>query len=744
VIDRQGRFKILNPAWTQATGWTSEELIGASPADYIHPDDRADFAQMAKRLAATGEALNFARIKLKNGAWRWFEGRNRRTAEGEVVGVLRDVQEERVREAELAAARRDQAMLSEAAGIGTWTYEPKEDRIAWSPDVLALFGWQAEDIDTPAKFLAMLDPDQVEETNRAFTRGVELGEGSTIEHRLRGADGRWLIMRATFRTERRGRLFALKGISQNVTELATARDAALSGQQRVTALAEELTANAVRLKLALNAAEAGAFEIDHAGQTFWASDRFYDLVGRRMTYAEINVPVWPFVHPEDQAAVIAANVRWASGDTTEPMEFRIIHLDGRERWVRAFYAIDTATRRAVGLVLDIDARKRQELALVAAERQALAASEAKARFLANMSHELRTPMNGVLGVMHLLEREPLSDDGRRLLDEALGCGRMLTTLLDDVIDFSRIEAGKLELSAEPIDVAGLVEGVARVLGPQAEGQGIELSVEGAAELGWALADGVRLRQALFNLVGNAVKFTLHGGVAVRCARQGEALVFEIEDTGVGIPREAQAGLFERFHQADASTTRQFGGSGLGLAITHRLAEMMGGALTFVSEPGHGSTFTLTVRAPAALAQAPPAALPDGALAGLSVLVVEDNPTNRMIAVKLLETLGAAATTAHDGLDGVERARTGAYDLILMDIQMPGIDGVEATRRIRALTGPSATTPIIALTANVMAHQARAYREAGMDGVVAKPLSPAALMTEIVRLSQDAAVESDAA
>ena len=744
VTDARGRFKSLNPAWTLATGWSAEELIGKAPADFIHEDDLADFADMAARLAATGEAMNFARIRLKNGAWRWFEGRNRLTGDGEVVGVLRDVQEERVREAELAAARRDQAMLSEAAGIGTWTYEPKEDRIVWSRDVLALFGWAAEDMDTPGKFLAMLDPAQVEDTNRAFTRGVELGEGSTIEHRLRAADGRWLTMRATFRTERRGRMFALKGISQDVTELAAARDAALRGQQRVTTLAEELTASTVRLKLALEAAEAGAFEIDHAARTFWASDRFYDLVGRRMVYDEVNLSVWPFVHPDDQAGVIAGNLRWAGGDTAEPMEFRIIHTDGRERWVRAFYAIDTATRRAVGLVLDIDARKRQELALVAAEQQALAASEAKARFLANMSHELRTPMNGVLGVMHLLEREPLSDEARGMLDQALGCGRMLTSLLDDVIDFSRIEAGKLELAAEPVDVQALVEGVARVLGPQAEGKGIELSVEGARDLGWAVADGVRLRQALFNLVGNAVKFTLHGGVAVRCARRGEALVFEIEDTGVGIPLEAQPGLFQRFHQADASTTRQFGGSGLGLAISHRLADLMGGAVSFVSRPGQGSIFTLRIHAPAAPAQAPAAVVPDGILAGLSVLVVEDNPTNRMIAVKLLETLGATATTAHEGLEGVERARTEAYDLILMDIQMPGIDGVEATRRIRALGGAAAQTPIIALTANVMAHQTRAYREAGMDGVVSKPLSPAALLAEIGRLSADTVQDSDAA
>jgi PAS domain S-box-containing protein len=735
VAGLDGVLKQVNPAWTEVTGWSAEELIGRSPLDLIHPDDRPVFARMAVDLARTGECVTISRLKAKDGRWLWFDGRNRLTEDGLLIGTLRDITAERARDAELEAARRDQSMLGDAAGIGTWTYEPTTDRITWSIDVLGLFGWTQEEIATPEQFFEVLDPAQREEVAQVFIRGAETGEDATIEHRIRAADGRWLTMRATFRTEKRGEMYAMKGISQNVTELAQARDAALQGQQRVSALAEELTANAVRLKLALHAAEAGAFEIDHANQTFWASDQFYELVGRRMTFEEVAVTVWPFVHPDDWQVVVDTNERWGRGETTDALEFRIFHPDGAERWVRVFYSLDVPTRRGVGLVMDIDAGKRQELALIEAERAALAAGEAKARFLANMSHELRTPMNGVLGVMHLLDREPLTEDGKRLLAEALGCGRMLTTLLDEVIDFSRIEEGRLDLALCPVDVTALAEGVVRMLRPQAADKAIGLVIEGADDLGWAQTDGLRLRQALFNLVGNAVKFTLEGQVTVRCRRQGERLCFEVEDTGVGIPLEAHAQLFQRFQQGDASTTRQFGGSGLGLAITGRLAELMGGEVTFTSAPGEGSTFRLAVRAPVANPEVADDDSPlDGVLAGLKVLVVEDNETNQMIAVRLLETLGAQAAVAGDGLAGVDAAACGLYDLILMDIQMPGIDGLEAARRIRALPDPICRTPIIALTANVMSHQQAVYLASGMDGVVAKPLSPAALLAEIVRLS----------
>jgi CheY-like chemotaxis protein/anti-sigma regulatory factor (Ser/Thr protein kinase) len=271
----------------------------------------------------------------------------------------------------------------------------------------------------------------------------------------------------------------------------------------------------------------------------------------------------------------------------------------------------------------------------------------------------------------------------------------------------------------------------------AEAKGLTLRLEADAGLGWIRSDPVRLRQALFNLVGNAVKFTLSGGVRLRgFMSEPETLRFEIQDSGVGIPDQVQPRIFQRFDQGDASTTRRFGGSGLGLAITRRLAEMMGGKVGFASQEGVGSTFWLEVTAPPA-EQTPhrPMETAGTPLEGVRILVVEDNATNRMIATKLLEQLGAEVEVAADGLLGVEAAARGGFDLVLMDVQMPGIDGLEACRRIRQLPPPVCATPILALTANVLAHQRDAYLAAGMDGVVGKPISPASLLTEIDRISQ---------
>jgi PAS domain S-box-containing protein len=742
VVNREGVFVEVNDAWERQTGWTREDLVGANVFDFLHEDCFEELKDSRRRMKADGHTVNQLKIRRKDGSWMWIQGRSRLNPDDLMVGTLQDITESVLQKEELETARRTQSMLSEAAGIGAWSYEPREDRIEWSPDIHALSGWSPEEIGDPADFYAILDPEQLEMIRDAFNAGVQDGKPGSVEHRMRSKDGRWLTMRATFRTVRRGRFYALKGISQDVTALVQARDLAREGQARVEALMDQAKMDAWRQELALGAAEAGAFEIDHYHRTFWASEQFHRLIGRRMGYDQIAIEVWPFVHADDRAMVAETNRRWSGGEENVSMEFRILHGSGEERWVRVFYRLDRPTRKGVGLVLDIDARKRQELALVEAQRAAEAAAEAKARFLANMSHEIRTPMNGVLGVLHLLKTEPMSPEGGRLIDEALSCGEMLSTLLDDIIDVERIEAGRLELSPRAVEVGELARSVVRLLEPQAKEKGLSLELRFDDEPGWVTADPVRLRQCLFNLIGNAVKFTLKGRVTVRCAREGQdRLRFLIVDTGVGIPFDAQARLFERFHQADASTTRRFGGSGLGLAITRKLARMMDGEVTFDSAPGRGSIFRLEIAAPAAEAPADTATHVGEALGGVSVLLVEDNATNRTIATKMLEALGAQVSTAVDGLSGVEAAAISPFDLILMDIQMPGIDGVEAARRIRGLGGQAARTPILALTANVLSHQRDAYLAAGMDGVIGKPISPAALLAEVGRLAESERSES---
>ena len=845
VVSPDGRFSVVNPAWTTLTGWSGEELVGQPSIRFVHAESHAELIDTAARLKADGFTVNRLRVLCKDGGSVWLEGRSHLGPGGEMVGTLHDVSLE-------VAATRTREILAEAAGIGLWTYDPVTGRIDWSPDALTETGLPPADLDTPAAFLARLAEDQREAVREIFQQAVRTGEAGAVEFRLRGRDDQWFTLRSTYRAEPlESGLFALKGVSQNITDVVRSRDAALWSERRarqlveeapfavavydldlrlrvvsprfldvfklteaevigrslhelaqgsrrrfvaavtralsgdvvsrredrlrdaeggehsvrwevrpwrdasgaiagvitylddITALADarrEARISARRLRKALGAARAGVYEIDHAGRSFWGSPEFHRILGRRIGYGDVEDGVWSVLHPEDRQTFEApAEVSRQGGP--QVFDARICGADGQARWMRVFHEVRLdATgriRKACGLILDIDERKRAELALIDAERAAQAASEAKAQFLANMSHEIRTPMNGVLGVMHLLRRQDLPGDAGALLGEALACGQMLSTLLDDVIDISRIEAGRLQIHCEPVDPRALLCGVGRLMAGQADLKGLTLDIE-APDLGWIDTDPTRLRQALFNLIGNAVKFTPQGSVTVRAYRldppSGPLIAFDVVDTGIGVPLQARARLFERFEQGDSSTTRRFGGSGLGLAITRRLAQMLGGGVAFESLPGVGSRFTLTIAAPSALA--PIAAEPSSTdiLTGLRILLVEDNPTNQLVASRILQQLGAVVHTADDGLAGVESTRKGAFDLVLMDVQMPGIDGLEAARRIRALPGPAGQTPIIALTANVMIRQRAAYLAAGMNGVAAKPISPAALVTEILRLA----------
>ncbi len=561
----------------------------------------------------------------------------------------------------------------------------------------------------------------------AQTRALEGETVRRAEDRLVSKDGkmRWVRWEMQPWRDSDGRIGGVIAYMSDVSALVAARREAQAGARRLT--------------LAVNAADAAVFEIDYKAKVFTAGAGFTKIAGRTYSF-EDAVGVWPNVHPEDFEAVREIVSSFDNRRPT-PVETRLVQPDGSARWVRTRMEIwhDALgrARRAVGLLQDIDARKQQELALAAAEHQATAATEAKSRFLANISHELRTPMNGVLGVLQLIKRDHLDAEDVQLLDEGLASGRMLTELLDDLLDFSTIETGQFELHPEPLDPARVLVGVASLLEPAASAKGLTMRAVADPDLGLISADPLRLRQALYNIMGNAVKFTPSGSVEARLTRidtpEGPRLRFEVQDTGVGVPEAAQATLFERFEQADDSMSRKFGGTGLGLAITKRLAEMMGGAVGFTSTPGEGSMFWMEIGG----AQVAPVAAneEDAEIGEFRVLLVEDNPTNRLVISKLLQALGIAVDTAEDGEAGVAAAAKGGYDMVLMDIQMPGMDGMEATRRIRAMDGPIASTPVVAITANVLAEQKSSYAAAGMDGVVSKPVSAAALISEIARVAE---------
>jgi signal transduction histidine kinase/FixJ family two-component response regulator/HPt (histidine-containing phosphotransfer) domain-containing protein len=398
------------------------------------------------------------------------------------------------------------------------------------------------------------------------------------------------------------------------------------------------------------------------------------------------------------------------------------------RWLRAV-EYPAQGGGMVGIYTDVTAQVGLETELRQAKEAAEAGSRAKSDFLATMSHEIRTPLNGIIGMASLLADTALDGEQRRFCGTIRQSADALLAIIDDILDFSKIEAGHLELISAAFEIAPLIDGVMDILSPRLVGRDVTLSAHIAEEARVPLlGDAGRLRQVLLNLAGNAVKFTEQGGIRLEAglgtpgADGRPRLHVAITDTGMGISAEAAGRLFQPFSQADASASRRFGGSGLGLAISKRIVEAMGGAIGVTSQEGHGSRFWFEVPLTRAAAMPPsePAA-PAPATRGLSVLVAEDNEVNQLVAAALLERLGHRADLAEDGAKAVEKVTAGSYDLVLMDMQMPGVDGLAATRMIRALPGPRARIPIIAMTANAMAADRQACLDAGMDDYMAKPI-----------------------
>jgi signal transduction histidine kinase/ActR/RegA family two-component response regulator len=392
---------------------------------------------------------------------------------------------------------------------------------------------------------------------------------------------------------------------------------------------------------------------------------------------------------------------------------------------------------------------RRTAAARAAQARAQAANRAKSDFVATISHEIRTPLNSILGFAALVADDPtLSTENRRRLDLVSRAGRSLAEIVGDLLDFAKVEAGRLDLTLTPVSPAALLRDAVDIVAPEAAAKGLYLRTmfEGEADAPLAL-DETRLRQVLLNVLANAVKFTSEGGVVARLTAGPApgALRFEVTDTGIGIAPEVQARLFQRFSQGDSSISRSYGGTGLGLAISKALVSAMDGEIGVESQLNHGARFWITLTAgpcdPEAVAAGccpAPEAAPERAA---HVLLVDDHPMNRELGMALLTLAGCEVTTAHDGAQALEAVTKGGFDLVLMDVHMPGMDGLTATRAIRALPGPVAAIPIIALSADVLPDQIARCRAAGMDDHVPKPIRREELFAALARALEASAAES---
>jgi signal transduction histidine kinase/ActR/RegA family two-component response regulator len=504
-----------------------------------------------------------------------------------------------------------------------------------------------------------------------------------------------------------------------------------------------------RLNLAMQMAKVFAFEIDfRAGEVTYEPaqpNRFTEVRIHGYEDALARLP-----EAEREKRRKAWDRHLATGELMVE-EFPTPNIEGGMSWHRS---ISEAVRGdngdvvgIVGVAQFIDEQKQAELALIAEKEAAQTANRVKSEFLANMSHEIRTPLTSIIGFADLLQRPSTKPkDAQTYIQRIASAGQSLLTVINDVLDFSKLEAGQVELDPHPFDPATCVQGVIDLLAAQAANKGLELTCDLASDLPtWLEADSARIGQVLINLVGNAVKFTEAGRITVAVRYEDEApgrLRIAVTDTGSGVTKELQERLFQRFSQADGSISRRHGGSGLGLAICKSLVELMGGTLEVESQVGEGSTFWFAVPAGLAAPAVEPTMVSDGD--GLEsrpahILVVDDVAANRELVRAMLTPLGHSFEEADNGADAVKAAMRSRFDLILMDLQMPGMDGLAAARAIRATAEANRDTPILAFSANVLAEHTEAALAAGMNDHISKPIQPIELLTKVVMwtaLAQD--------
>src|SRR5574343_114093 len=530
------------------------------------------------------------------------------------------------------------------------------------------------------------------------------------------------------------------------------------GQQRAAERA--LAASEAQQRMILETLGEGVYGIDLAGDCVFINRRALDLLGYTESEVIGHNAHQLFHHhyadgrpyPEPQCPIQAVR----AGGAVRTIDETFWHKDGHAIPVRltisaayrdgkvggvvvAFSDISDSVRAARELEqhrhhLEEEVRQRTEQ-LEAARRLAEDASRSKSAFLANMSHEIRTPLNGILGMVHLLRRDAPTLEQMDRLDKIDAASQHLLAVINDVLDISKIEAGKLQLHDSVVDVPAIARKVVSVLGEQVRSKGLSLTLDVEPFQYTLVGDPTRLTQCLLNYVSNALKFTEQGSITIRVRRLREnedevMLRFEVEDTGIGIAEASRERLFGIFEQADDSTSRRFGGTGLGLAITRRLAELMGGEVGVSSQPGRGSLFWFTAclrhseaeleALRSTLAGLTPAVARE-ALSGYHLLVVEDEPINREITLELLAELGLTADTAENGKQAIELVKRWDYDLVLMDVQMPEMDGLTATRRIRELP-QGQSLAIVAMTANAFAEDREQCMAAGMNDVIAKPIN----------------------
>ncbi len=742
ILDRAGTLLEVNQTALAAGGLKRSDVVGKKFWDCywwnFDPDIREQLKKQFQQ-ALDGEPVRYdVDVRMANDTRITIDFMMVpvRTNNGTITHVIPsgvDISDRKNSEL-LASATLDHLQLAlEAGRMGTWQWEIPTDSMTWSDNTFEMFGLEPDEFGgTLNDFTALIHADDHADVGLEIEQVLN-GEKDAfeIESRCkRPSDGQviWILARATVRRDSEGNPLMLIGVVTDITD------------RKKNEL--ELVDREQRLAMALRAGGMAAWEW-RPTESFWTPELF-ELMEISPDQTPCPETFFQHVHPDDVESLKVAWQKATTENQSYDHEFRVIRRDGEIRWIVGtgeFHFNDDGTvKRLYGLNWDNTPEHLAADALRDSEQRAMAASESKSEFLANMSHEIRTPMSAILGYADILARHLKDPDDLNCVSIIRSNGKFLLEIINDILDISKIEAGKIELSKKVFRLDTLVADVGLLMQVRAVEKLIDFTVEIDGRIPQDIkSDSKRLKQILVNLIGNAIKFTESGSVrlVVRSLKKDASHVqFDVIDTGIGMTAEQQTRLFQPFSQGDASVARRFGGTGLGLAISERLAEMLGGEISVESEPGKGSTFSLTIAAGKVenvamvgmenWEVAPPKILPgktDKVRLDGKFLVVDDRREIRFIAQHFIEDAGGKVVTGENGQEAIDavaeaNAKGQPFDIVVMDMQMPVLDGYEATRRLRK---SGFQQPIIALTAHAMEGDRDECLKAGCTDYIPKPL-----------------------
>ncbi len=782
IIDAQANTTLVNNTMAQMMGYAAAEMQGRPLTEFMDESGASITERnLERRRSGIAEQHEFCFRRCDGSAlWVRMSTHPMRDDVGAYAGALAmvtDITEWREMQEKLRRSEEDLRTTLQSIGDAVIAADVQGSVTRMNTAAERLTGWTlAEASGLPlTEVFRIFDADTRNEATNPVQKVMQTGQVvAPANHTVlltRQGDERHIADSVAPIRDASGQTVGVVLVFSDVTEAYRARQSMAT----MTEMHERTSA----------LAKVGGWELDlETMQPYWSPET--------CRIHEVDPPVTPaldraidFYAPEGLPTIQAAMRAAIDHGTPWDLELPLITAKGRRIWVRtqctcvieggkvvrllgAFHDITDrklaeAERIRLNAELENHRHHLEELVvsrtaeLAAARQQAEEANRAKSAFLANMSHEIRTPLNAIVGLNYLIRREPITPAQAARLEKIDAAGQHLLSIINDVLDLSKIEAGRVQVENTNFHLSAVLDSVQSIIAEAARAKGLSVGIDGNAVPIWLRGDPTRLRQALLNFASNAVKFTEQGSIALKAKllrTEGDELVvrFAVEDTGIGITPEQLPRLFQAFGQADASITRKFGGTGLGLVISQRLARLMGGECGVESEPGVGSTFWFTVRllrGHGVLPAQPMDTTTDAEMQlrqrhrGARILLVEDNEVNLEVALAMLHGVGMDVDTAMDGREAVRLAAAGVYDLVLMDMQMPEMGGLEATRAIRGLAGWQ-TRPILALTANAFDEDRQACAAAGMNDFITKPMQVGRLHEALLRwLDGDANRSADA-